>query len=120
MSANPIVDLNLNASNIPLTLGGSITASLDSPANGGLRIKELPKINVGIDPIEIKPLHLALDTPIRLGLEPIRCHVPINMAIGFTLFGKSIACIRFFGETQFIAEPYVPNPCECGGAKKDK
>jgi hypothetical protein len=48
----------------------------------------------------------------------VRCHVPINMAIGFTLFGKDIACVRFFGETQFIAEPYLPNPCECSSKGK--
>ncbi|MEK6374331.1 MAG: hypothetical protein AABO58_16720 [Acidobacteriota bacterium] len=75
-----------------------------------------------LDPLQIgvDPLHISIDNlpTIRLGLEPVRCHVPINMAVGFALFGKDIACVRFFGETQFIAEPYLPNPCECSSKGK--
>jgi hypothetical protein len=63
-------------------------------------VKELPKINVGLDPI-------------RLVLDPLRCHLPMDLSICFSLFGHQIAGIRICGEAQVITEPYVPNPCEC-------
>jgi hypothetical protein len=69
-------------------------------------VKELPKINVGLDPI-------------RLVLDPLRCHLPMDLSICFSLFGHQIAGIRICGEAQVITEPYVPNPCECA-PKRDQ
>ena len=84
-------------------------------------IKALPKINVGLDQIdvaikELPKINIGLD-PIRIALEPLRCHLPVDMSVCFNLFGHDLASIRFCGEAQFVAEPYVPNPCECAPPK---
>ncbi|MEM7059629.1 MAG: hypothetical protein AAF557_18750 [Pseudomonadota bacterium] len=76
--------------------------NIDIPTNYSVSIRE-------IAPIEIKPLDLSL----RLKEIPcIRGHLPVNYAVGFSLLGRELACIRLCGQGQFITEPYEPYPCE--------
>ena len=82
------------------------------PTNYSFAITELPKINVGIDPLQFKiePLDLSL----RLKEIPsVRAHFPVDYKVGLALFGAELACVRLCGQAQVITEPYVPNPCEC-------
>ena len=99
VTANAGVTLGITA--LPTINLGKISVGLDQINVG---ITQLPKINIGLDPI-----HIALD--------PLRCHLPVDMSVCFNLFGHDVAAIRFCGEAQFIAEPYVPNPCECAPRK---
>jgi len=88
-----------------------------SPTTFGLNldithIADIPKITIGVEPITINPL----DVSVRLKEIPsIRTHIPANFAIGLSVFGYDVACVRLCGEAQVINEPYHPNPCEhCG------
>jgi hypothetical protein len=72
-------------------------------------ITNIPKIELNIDPIEIKPLDLSL----RLKEIPsVRGHLPADFCVGFSLLGIEIVKVRLCGEAQVITEPYQPNPCE--------
>jgi hypothetical protein len=76
-------------------------------------ITQLPKINIGIDPIEIKPIDLSF----RIKEVPsLRVSFPVDYQVAFGLFGVELACIHLCGQSQVITEPYVANPCECPGA----
>ena len=88
-----------------------------SPTTFGLNldvthIADIPKITIGVDPITINPLEVS----VRLKEIPsIRAHIPANFAIGLSVLGYDLACVRLCGEAQVITEPYEPNPCEhCG------
>jgi hypothetical protein len=84
------------------------------PSSYQLDITNLPKIQIGLDPITINPLSLSLQIT---QIPSIRAHVPANFVAGFSLFGFQLAAIQLCGEAQVITEPYVPNPCEpCGAA----
>lgn len=79
------------------------------PTEYGIRIRELPTINIHIDPIEVKPLDLS----IRLKEIPsVRAHLPLDYKVCFALFGAEVASIHLCGHGQAITEPYVPYPCE--------
>jgi hypothetical protein len=72
-----------------------------------LKVTELPKINLGVDPVD---LNLAITK-----IPDIRAHLPANFAVGFSVMGMELACIRLCGEAQVITEEFRPNPCEvCG------
>jgi hypothetical protein len=75
-------------------------------------IADIPKISIGVDPITINPV----DVSVRIKEIPsIRAHIPANFAIGLSVLGYDVACVRLCGEAQVITEPYHPNPCEiCG------
>ncbi len=95
------VDANLNG-NLNTNVSGL-------PTNFGLSIDRLPKIELGIDPVELKPVDLSL----RLKeFPPLRMHLPANFKMGFSLLGAELFAIRLCGQAQAIAEPYTPNPCE--------
>src|SRR6266508_7052539 len=87
---------------------------------------ELPKIQIGLDPITIEPLTVnpitinPLDVSIRLKEIPsIRTHVPANFSVGVSMLGYELFCVRLCGEAQVITEPYDPNPCEiCGETRQ--
>ena len=80
------------------------------PTNYDIGISKLPKINIGIDPIEIKPIDFSL----RLKEIPsVRIHAPANYKLCFGLLGMEVASIHLCGQGQVITEPYFPNPCEC-------
>ena len=104
------LDLGLNLSGIP--------------TNYGIGITSLPKINVGIDrlnidiapmeftihPLEIKPIDLSF----RIKEIPsVRMHLPVDYRVCLALFGAELASVRLCGQAQVITEPYVANPCEC-------
>ncbi len=72
----------------------------------------IPKIQLGIDPLEVKPLSIALSVK---EMPSIRGHLPADFTVGLSLLGLELLCVRLCGEAQIITEPYQPNPCErCG------
>jgi hypothetical protein len=72
----------------------------------------LPKIQLGIDPLEVKPLSISLAVK---EMPSIRAHLPADFTVGLSLLGMELLCVRLCGEAQMITEPYQPNPCErCG------
>jgi hypothetical protein len=88
-----------------------------SPTTFGLNLDvthlaDIPKITIGVDAITINPV----DVSVRLKEIPsIRAHIPANFAIGLSVLGYDVACVRLCGEAQVITEPYQPNVCEhCG------
>jgi hypothetical protein len=99
------IDLGVDISGIPTNYSFGITA--------------LPKIDIGIDPIALKidPLEIKpLDLSFRIKEIPsVRIHLPLDYKVGLALFGAELASVRLCGQAQIITEPYVPNPCECGG-----
>lgn len=104
--SNYTVDMSLDLVS-PVELAGI-------PSSYQLDITSLPKIQIGLDPITINPLSLALQIT---QIPSIRAHVPANFVAGFSLFGFQLAAIQLCGEAQVITEPYVPNLCEpCGAA----
>jgi len=99
----------------------SFTFDLDLegiPTDYTIGISELPKINIGIDPIRlgIDPIEIRpMEFSIRLTEIPsVRVHLPVDYRVCVALFGYELASVRLCGEAQVITEPYVPNPCECG------
>jgi hypothetical protein len=98
--------LDVDLSVFPTTFGIDIT-----------HIAAIPKISIGLDPITINPITVnPLDVSVRIKEIPsIRAHIPANFAIGLSVLGYDLACVRLCGEAQVITEPYQPNPCEhCG------
>jgi hypothetical protein len=103
---------------IPSDFSFTIGLGLDIsgiPTNYGIGITTLPKINIGFDPIEIKPIDLSF----RIKEIPsVRVHLPMDYKVCLALFGAELASIRLCGQGQVITEPYVPNPCECRGLRQ--
>jgi hypothetical protein len=106
--------------NNPLDVGlsGSLGLSGTFGITGNFGITTLPKINIGLDPIQlaIAPIEIKpIDFSFRLKeLPSMRVHLPVNYCVGLALFGFEVLSVRLCGEGQIITEPYVPNPCECG------
>ena len=73
----------------------------------------LPKIQLGIDPLEVKPLSISMALK---EMPSIRGHLPADFSIGLSVLGLELMCVRLCGEAQIITEPYNPNPCERCGA----
>ena len=78
----------------------------------------LPKIQIGVDPITLKPVEATLtlkplDVTIRIDRIPdIRAHLPADFSVGMSVLGMELMSIRLCGEAQMITEPYVAGPCE--------
>jgi hypothetical protein len=89
----------------PITVAGI-------PDTFNILVKELPKIQLGIDPVTINPIDLSL----RLKELPSqRVHLPADFCVGLSILGMELLALRLCGEAQMINEPYKPNPCEvCG------
>jgi hypothetical protein len=106
------VDADLSGDvGVDLTFENDLGVALD--------ITHLPRIT--IDPITIEPLTInPLDLSIRIKEIPsIRTHIPANFALGLSVLGYDIACVRLCGEAQVINEPYRPNRCEmCGRVER--
>ena len=98
------VDLDLDGS-LDLNIGlPTITLNI-LPAH--LSIDNIPKIQLGVDPIEIRLTQI----------PSVRAHVPADFCVGLSVLGYELANVRLCGEAQIITEPYRPNPCEiCGPA----
>jgi hypothetical protein len=81
-----------------------------------LEINEIPKIQLGIDevqlasdPLEIKPV----DVSLRLKeLPSIRIHLPAEFKVAMAVLGLELLSVRLCGEAQVITEPYERNPCD--------
>jgi hypothetical protein len=71
------------------------------------------KVQLGLDPLEVKPLSIALALK---EMPSIRGHLPADFSIGLSVLGLELMCVRLCGEAQIITEPYTPNPCERCGA----
>jgi hypothetical protein len=127
LMADLTVDSNLSGS-VDSHVSGSI--SVGTVTIGGIpdtynhHIKEIAKIQFGMDPVESKiqfePVTLKLapvESIISLKEIPsVRTHLPANYSIAFSFYGVEIAALHLRGEGQIITEPYRPNPCErCGG-----
>lgn len=69
-----------------------------------LSIEKLPKLSIGLDPIEF-------GVAIR-SIPNVRMHIPAEYTVGFSILGREVFGIRLCGEAQVITEPYSPNPCE--------
>lgn len=95
---------------LDVDLDGGVDVKLSGiPTEYGFRVRELPRIDIHLDPVELRPLDISL----RLKEIPaVRAHFPVDYKLGFALFGAEIACLRLCGQAQAITEPYVPNPCE--------
>jgi len=97
---------------IPQPFAATVTGI---PDTFHINIDKLPKIQLGLDPVT---LHLdPVDFNVRIKEMPsTRTHLPADFAVGFSLMGMELFCIRLCGEAQMITEPYQPNPCERCGA----
>lgn len=97
---------------ITLDGGSPLDVDLTIPTQFTIGISTLPKIQLGVDP---------LDLNIRLKeLPSIRGHLPADFKICLALLGVELLTVRLCGEAQIITEPYVANPCEiCGGQGRD-
>jgi hypothetical protein len=106
------------AGGVDTRLSGAVETRLSGiPDHYTISIDRLPKIQLGIDPVEIRPLELSL----RLReLPSIRAHLPADFRVGLSLLGLEILGVRLCGKAMVITEPYVANPCErCGGSARD-
>lgn len=85
---------------------------VDIPTSYSIDITNIPKISIGIDPVDV---NLAITE-----IPSIRAHIPASFALGFSILGYDVACLRLCGEAQVITEPYRPNPCEvCGRVHRE-
>jgi hypothetical protein len=87
------------------------------PTSYSFDVTHLPKIQIGLDPIELEPITVnPLDVSVRLKEIPsVRTHIPALFTLGLSVLGYELVCARLCGEAQVITEPYEPNPCEhCG------
>ena len=103
---------------VDLSFDNDLGVSLSGiPSSYKLDVTHLPKIEIGLDPIELEPITVnPLDVSVRLKEIPsVRTHVPALFTLGLSVLGYELVCARLCGEAQVITEPYEPNPCEhCG------
>lgn len=139
-----MADLEVD-SNLSGTIGSSVSGAIDTNVSGSFgavgpvtlsgipdaytfTIDKLPKIEIGVDPLEgtlkVEPLQIELgpiDTNIAITQIPsVRTHLPANYCIGLSVLGVELAAIRLCGEGMIIIEPYEPGPCETCGQPHDK
>jgi hypothetical protein len=103
ISVNPLSVTPMAVSSIgpvgPVTVAGI-------PDTFHINIDHLPKLSIGVDPIELRLTEL----------PSIRGHLPADFSVGLSILGIELMCVRLCGEAQIVTEPYRPNPCEnCGG-----
>lgn len=91
-------------------LSGSVGTNITGiPDHLTLSIDRLPKISLGVDPVD---LSLSIKS-----LPSMRIHLPADFRVGLSLFGLELLTVRLCGQAMAINEPYVANPCEqCGAA----
>jgi hypothetical protein len=109
VDGNPATPIGIEFTN-PIPLDISVTSLPKTLPTFDIAVTQLPTITLA--PITINPL----DVSIRLKEVPsLRITIPVDYRVTFGLCGIELACIHFCGQSQIITEPYVPNPCECGG-----
>ena len=74
-----------------------------------IHVEELPKIQLGVDPVTINPVKLGISID---RIPNTRIHLPADFKVGLSVLGMELLCIRLCGEAQMVMEPYDPNPCE--------
>ena len=82
----------------PVTIAGipnPMHIAIDSP---------LPKIQLGLDPLEVKPLSISMALK---EMPSIRGHLPADFSIGLSVLGLELMCVRLCGEAQIITELHV-------------
>ena len=97
-------------------LGGKLEldAAITIPTKYVIGIDQLPKIQLGLDPVELRPVDLSL----RLKEIPsVRLHLPADFKVGLSLLGTELLTLRLCGKAQAITEDYIPNPCERRGTQ---
>ena len=127
-------------SNLSGTVGTSISGSIGSvgpvtvagiPDTYTFHITEfpkvLPKIEIGISPLDSKvrfdPITLKID-PVETNISikeipSTRTHLPANYSLALSFFGVEVAAVHLCGEGQIITERYQPNRCEvCGSTSR--
>jgi hypothetical protein len=107
------IDTHLSGA-VDTRLSGSLDSKISGiPDHFTISIDKLPKIQLALDPVELKPVDLSL----RLKEIPsIRAHLPADFRVGLSLLGIELLTVRLCGQAMAITEPYKPNPCEvCGG-----
>lgn len=89
-------------------LSGSVAIS-GIPDHFTISIDKLPKIQLGVDPVDLS---------LRIKEFPsLRVHLPADFRVGLSLLGLELLTVRLCGQAMAITEPYKPNPCEvCGQA----
>ncbi len=117
---------------IPQPFDTNVSGSLGSigpvtvagiPSTFHINIDNLPKIQLGIDPLTVNPVTLHLDpitvNPLTLDMNMrikeipnTRVHLPADFTVGLAVLGIDLLAVRLCGEAQLITEPYDPNPCE--------
>jgi len=99
--------------NVDLDVVGPVELS-GIPNTYHINIDQLPKIQLGVDPLTINPVTVnPLDVSVKLKEIPsVRGHIPADFTVGVSVLGFQLFCIRLCGEAQVITEPYEPNPCE--------
>lgn len=109
---------------IDLNLDGGVTLDGDMQIDSDLRIRELPRIEIGVTEIPEVQIGITRIPKIKLGVDPvdlsirlkeipsIRMHLPAQFRVGMSLLGRELMAISLCGEAQVITEDYVPNPCE--------
>jgi hypothetical protein len=82
-----------------------------------VNVDKLPKIQVGLDPISIKPVDLNISLK---EIPSVRAHLPADFNLGLSILGLELMCLKLCGEAQIITEPYVANTCERCGSGRDE
>jgi hypothetical protein len=110
-----------------VALSGGLDVGLPQRIVIGVDELAVPKIGVGLDPLELRikelpAIRITEIAPIRLGIDPvelrltefpsIRAHLPADFHVGISVLGHELIGVRLCGEAQAITEPYVPNLCE--------
>lgn len=105
------------------TVGANVSGSLGAvgpvtvagiPDTFHIDVDKLPKIQLGLDPVNFNPVTLNLAIT---QIPEIRGHMPADFCVGLSILGMELLSIRLCGEAQIITEPYQPNPCErCGSS----
>jgi hypothetical protein len=101
------------AGSVETRLAGSVETRLTGlPDHYTISIDRLPKIQLGVDPVELS---------VRIREFPsLRVHLPADFRVGLSLLGMELLTVRLCGQAMAITEPYRPNPCEvCGGRQTD-
>ena len=92
-------------------------------ANMGLRLTQLPDVNIRIKEMpevrlaitEIPKIYMDTNSKMDIHLKEIpdiRMHLPANFTVGFSILGLQLFSIDLCGEAQVITEKYRPSRLE--------
>ena len=86
-------------------LSGTVGTNISGiPDHLTLSIDRLPKIALGVDPVDLS---------LRIKEFPsLRVSLPADFRVGLSLLGLELLTVRLCGQAMAITEPFTPNPCE--------